>query len=164
MGLANKQQDVVRAANSKLLELPKLFRVQTWKYLKNFSEVRTYLNSKFEFQVFPSLLENTRKLLILIVDHQSFWIFPKLMCMLINMLRETSYFRSYKRIFLSDLNLIVLFCLFSEFQTRKDFKFKQRMSKINCKCIFGFFQVLKVCSEFTWKLSGQPETTRTCFS
>ena len=29
------------------------------KYFKDFFEVRTYLNSKFEFQVFPSLLENT---------------------------------------------------------------------------------------------------------
>jgi hypothetical protein len=47
--------------------------------LKDFSEVRTYLNSKFEFQVFPSLLENTRKLLILILDHQSFGFFAKLM-------------------------------------------------------------------------------------
>ena len=98
----NSDHALVRAANSKLLgtkilELPTLFRVQTWKYLKNISEVRTYLNSKFEFQVFPSLLENTRKLLILILDHQSFGFFAKLMCRLLNMLRETSYFRSYKR-------------------------------------------------------------------
>ena len=46
--------------------------------MKDFSEVRTYLNSKFEFQVFPSLLENTQKLLILILDHQSFGFFAKL--------------------------------------------------------------------------------------
>ena len=63
----------MRAANSKLLgtkilELPKPFRVQTWKYLKNFSEVRTYLNSKFEFQVFPSLLENTLTHFLLLFD------------------------------------------------------------------------------------------------
>ena len=65
--------DLVRAANSKLLgtkilELPKPFRVQTWKYLKNFSEVRTYLNSKFEFQVFPSLLENTLRHFLLLFN------------------------------------------------------------------------------------------------
>ena len=65
--------NIVRAANSKLLgtkilELPKPFRVQTWKYLKNFSEVRTYLNSKFEFQVFPSLLENTLTHFLLLFD------------------------------------------------------------------------------------------------
>ena len=64
---------IVRAANSKLLgtkilELPKLFRVQTWKYLKNFSEVRTYLNSKFEFQVFLSLLEKTLTHFLLLFD------------------------------------------------------------------------------------------------
>ena len=132
--------------------------------MKDFSEVRTYLNLKFEFQVFSSLLENTRKLLILILDHQSFGIFAKLMCRLINMLRKTSYFRYCKRFFLSNLNLMVPFCLFSEFQTRKDIKFKQKVSKINWKCIFGFFQVLKFCSEFTWKFSGQPETTWTRFS
>ena len=64
---------LVRAANSKLfgtkiLELPKPFRVQTWKYLKNFSEVRTYLNSKFEFQVFLSLLEKTLTHFLLLFD------------------------------------------------------------------------------------------------
>ena len=64
---------LVRAANlkllgTKILELPKPFRVQTWKYLKNFSEVRTYLNSKFEFQVFPSLLENTLTHFLLLFD------------------------------------------------------------------------------------------------
>jgi hypothetical protein len=65
------------------------------------------LNSKFEFQVFPSLLENTRKLLILILDHQSFGVFAKLMCRLINMLRETIHFRSYKRIFLSNFSSVL---------------------------------------------------------
>ena len=93
----------------------------TRKYLKYFSEVGTYLNLKFEFQAFPSLLENTQNLLRLILDHQSFGIFAKLKCRPMNMLRETSYFRSYKRIFLSNLNWIVLisqslqthhFCLF----------------------------------------------------
>ena len=29
---------------------------------------------------------------------------------------------------------------------------------------FGFFQVLKLCNEFTWKFSDHPETTRTRFS
>ena len=37
----------------------KNFSGWTWKYLKDFFEVRTYLNSNFEFQVIPSLLENT---------------------------------------------------------------------------------------------------------
>ena len=50
--------------------------------MKYFSEVRTYLNLKFEFQVFPSLLENTRKLLIPFLDYQSFGFFAKLMCRL----------------------------------------------------------------------------------
>ena len=80
------------------------------------------------------------------------------MCRLINVIRETSWFRSYKRIFLYNLNLIVMLCQFSEFQTRY---FKQRILKINCKCISGFFQVLKLCSEFTWNFFGQFETTRT---
>ena len=52
------------------------------------------------------------------ITHQSFGFFAKLMCRLINILKATSYFRSYKIIFLCNLNLIVLFCLFSEFQTR----------------------------------------------
>ena len=86
----------------------KTFSGLTWKYFKDFSEVGTYLNLKLEFQVFPSLLENTRNLLRLILDHQSFGIFAKLMSRPINMLRETSYFRSYKRIFLSNFNLMVL--------------------------------------------------------
>ena len=29
---------------------------------------------------------------------------------------------------------------------------------------FGFFQVLKLCNEFTWKFSDHPETTRTRYS
>ena len=136
----------------------------TWKYLKDFSEVWTYLNLNFNFQVTLSLLENPRQVLKIILVHQSFMFFAKLIRRLISMLRETSYFRNYKRNCLSTLNLIVLFCLFSEFQTMKYIKFKQRMSKINCKCIFGVFQVLKVCTEFTWKFSGQPEITRTRFS
>ena len=98
------------------------------------------------------------------ITHQSFGFFAKLMCRLINILKATSYFRSYKIIFLCNLNLIVLFCLFSEFQTRRNIKFKQKISKLNCKCIFDVFKVLKICSEFTWKFSGQPEITGTCFS
>ena len=112
--------------------------------MKDFSEVRTYLNLKCEFQVFPSSLEKPRILLILILDYQSFGVFAKVMWKLINMLRETSYFRSYKVIFLPNLNLLVLFNLFSKFQTWKYIKFKQRMLKINCKCIFGGFQVFHV--------------------
>ena len=61
-------------------------------------------------------------------------------------------------------NSVEINSLLNAFRLKKNIKFKQKMSKINCKCIFGFFQVLKVCSEFTWKFSDQPETTQTHFS
>ena len=111
----------LKILGTKILEISKPFQGLTRKYLKDFSEVGTYLNLKFEFQVFPSLLENTQNLLRLILDHQSFGIFAKLKCRPMNMLRETRYFRSDKIIFLSNLSWIVLisqspqphhFCLF----------------------------------------------------
>ena len=85
--------ELVRAKNlkilgTKIIELFKIFRVLTWKYLKIFYSLWTYLNSKFEFQVFPSLLENTLSHFFCKVIDMFCWIFSSLICELTSKLLQ----------------------------------------------------------------------------
>ena len=140
----------MRAANSKLLgtkilELPKPFWVQTWKYLKTFIEVRTYLNSKFEFQVFPSLLESTLThfLLFFGIIKRYVWISTKLFFQSIH-----KWLALFNRKHCHIIDLIWMISL--HWLTWKE---SLRRTLVNLSS-FGFFQVLELCNEFTWKGYG----------